>query len=432
MAACDGFSISSTVPRPTVVRVGVHGGGKASSARSDTLLTDEPAASSGVAGYRAVFALPGTAVFLGVGFLARIPSTATAVTLSLHVVLTLQLGYFEAGVVSAVYTVGRVIGSPMLGLLLDWRGLRPMLIVATSAEALFWSAATWLPYPGLIGGALVSGLFGLPISALIRQTLAATVPPRHRRPAYAIDSMSIDLSYIAGPSLGALLVLHGSSALALHVLGIGWAAAGISLWIMNRPTNAVDAAAVTGRRRLHACDWFTPRLGAVFLAAAIVAVLVYSTELTIIAGLHSSGQAEYLAVAYTAWCVASVTGGFCYGAVPRHPGLFVLVSYLALATLPLGFAAPWWSYVLLLIPAGLMCAPPVAAGSEMLVMLSPDRSRGVINGIYDSAMAVGAGVAAPITGLLIDRTSAPVAISVISTSCLVLAGIAGLLAREGR
>lgn len=153
---------------------------------------------SGLAGYRAVLGLPGVAAFLGVTFLARIPSTATGIALGLHVVLTLDLGYFEVGLVTALYTIGRTIGSPLLGLLLDRRGLRTMLVVATSVEASFWIATPWLSYPMLVGGALVSGLLGLPVSALIRQTLAVVVPQRYHRAAFSIDSISIDLSYILG------------------------------------------------------------------------------------------------------------------------------------------------------------------------------------------------------------------------------------------
>lgn len=399
---------------------------------AEKALNAPSSAPAGLAGYRAVLGLPGVAVFLGVTFLARIPSTATGIALGLHVVLTLDLGYFEVGLVTALYTIGRTIGSPLLGLLLDRRGLRTMLVVATSVEALFWTATPWLSYPMLMGGALVSGLFGLPISALIRQTLAVVVPRQYHRAAFAIDSISIDLSYILGPALGALLVLRLSSTFALQSIGLAWAAAGIALWVLNRPTRAAGTAAISSAEGRRAAQWFTPHLGAVFLAAAIVAGLVCGTQLTIIAGLQTSGQTNYLALAYTAWCVASVTGSFCYGAVPRHPGLFILVGCLGLATLPLGLAGPWWSYALLLIPAGLMCAPPVAAGSEALSTLSPERARGVINGIYDSSMAIGAGITGPVTGWLIDQTSPATAIGAVSTCAIALAGIAGLLSRRQR
>ncbi|MGW6330928.1 MFS transporter [Nocardia rhamnosiphila] len=397
---------------------------------AEKALNPPSAAPSGLAGYRAVLGAPGVALFLGVSFLARIPSTATGIALSLHVVLTLGLGYFEVGLVTALYTVGRTIGSPLLGLLLDRRGLRTMLVVATSVESLFWTATPWLSYPMLMVGALVSGLFGLPVSALIRQTLTVAVPRQYHRAAFAIDSISIDLSYIFGPALGALLVLQLASPIALQSIGLGWAAAGIALWVLDRPTRAAGTAAIPPVTDGRTVQWFTPRLGAVFLAAAIVAVLVCSTQLTIIAGLQTSGQTNYLALAYTAWCVASVTGSFCYGAVPRHPGLFILVACLGLATLPLGLAGPWWSYMLLLLPAGLMCAPPVAAGSEALGTLSPEQSRGVVNGIYDSSMAIGAGITGPVTGWLIDQTSPAVAITAVSTCAVVLAGVAGLLSRR--
>lgn len=75
-----------------------------------------------------------------------------------------------------------------------------------------------------------------------------------------------------------------------------------------------------------------------------------------------------------------------------------------------------------------MCGPAVAAGSERLSELPPERSRGVVSGLYDSAVALGAGTAAPITGLLIDNSSPAVAIAAIALIAILLAGIARLLA----
>ena len=65
-------------------------------------------------------------------------STATGVTLTLHVVLDLDRGYGAAGLVGAAVTVGAAIGGPLLGRLVDRRGLRPVLVLTAIAEAIFW------------------------------------------------------------------------------------------------------------------------------------------------------------------------------------------------------------------------------------------------------------------------------------------------------
>jgi MFS family permease len=97
--------------------------------------TDE--GTSGLAGYRAVLGLPGVASLTGIAFLARIPASAAAITLTLHVVLTLDHGYAAAGLVGASATVGMAIGAPLLGRLVDRRGLRTMLSLTLCAEAVF-------------------------------------------------------------------------------------------------------------------------------------------------------------------------------------------------------------------------------------------------------------------------------------------------------
>ena len=83
-----------------------------------------------------------SASLLLVSTLARVPLTAMAgITLTFYVVLDLDRGYGAAGLVGAAVTIGAALGAPLLGRLVDRRGLRPVLVLTTIAEALFWSAA---------------------------------------------------------------------------------------------------------------------------------------------------------------------------------------------------------------------------------------------------------------------------------------------------
>ncbi|HEX5542802.1 MAG TPA: MFS transporter, partial [Micromonospora sp.] len=77
-----------------------------------------------LAPYRRVLALPGVRSLLLVAMLARIPVTAAGVTLTLYVVLNLGRGYFAAGLVAAAMTVGAALGAPLMGRMVDRRGLR--------------------------------------------------------------------------------------------------------------------------------------------------------------------------------------------------------------------------------------------------------------------------------------------------------------------
>lgn len=61
---------------------------------------------------------------LAVGFIARFPHTAAGVVLTLHVAVTLGLGYGQAGLAAAAMTLGIACGSPWRGRAIDAKGLQ--------------------------------------------------------------------------------------------------------------------------------------------------------------------------------------------------------------------------------------------------------------------------------------------------------------------
>lgn len=211
------------------------------------------------------------------------------------------------------------------------------------------------------------------------------VPAERRRPTFAVDAMTIELSYIVGPATGALLALQASSAIAIWVLGCGCVAGAGVLWLLNPPTRAGGARPESTehariRELLHA------RLMAALLATTAAVLIVFGTELSMIAGLQRNGQGAAIAVVNTVWCIASLTGGFLYGAARRSVPLFVMVAALGVATLPVALAGQWWSYTLLLVPPGLLLAPSLTASSEAVTELAPDHARGLVIGLHGSAI----------------------------------------------
>lgn len=385
---------------------------------------------TGPRAYRTVLALPGVGAVTAVSFLARLPASAAAITLTLHVVLTLDQGYAAAGVVGAAATVGMAIGAPLLGRLVDRRGLRTMLVLTLSAQAVFWSVAPFLPYPALLVGALLGGLLGVPVYSVTRQSLAVLVPPERRRPAFALDSMSVEISYIVGPAVGALLVLQASSTAAMWAVGAGWLVAGSALMLLNPPTHLAVAAGSGPPPPVR--QWLDRRLLGALLATTAAVTVVFGTELSMIAGLELGGQAGWIPVVNAVWCVASLVGGFVYGAARRSRSLPLLVGCLGAAALPVALAVPWWSYALLLVPVGLLIAPSMAASAETVSTLAPERVRGLVTGLHGSAITLGATVATPLAGLLVDIASPAVAVLTVGSTGLVAAVLVALLTRESR
>ncbi|MEU9513957.1 MFS transporter [Micromonospora sp. NPDC048169] len=355
--------------------------------------------------YREALALPGLRSLLLVSVLARVPLTATGVTLTFYVVLDLGRGYGAAGLVGAASTVGAAVGAPLLGRLIDRRGLRPVLVLTTVAEALFWSAAPTLSYPVLLPAAFLAGLLALPIFSMVRQSIAALVPAEKRRPAYALDSMAVELSFMVGPALAVALATAVTPRLTLWAVGAGIVTSGICFWLLDPPIRAADEPAGPPRP-VHRREWLTPRLLAV-LAVSLAATLVLGgTDVAVVAVLRSGGEVGWTGAVLAAWAVASLAGGFAYGAVRRSFSPLALMAALSLTTIPVGLGGShWWLLCLALIPAGALCAPTIASTSDAVSRLAPSSVRGLATGLHGSAVTVGIALGAPLAGAVIDASA---------------------------
>ncbi|MFI5485559.1 MFS transporter [Micromonospora echinaurantiaca] len=352
--------------------------------------------------YREALALPGLRSLLLVAVLARVPLTATGITLTFYVVQDLGRGYGAAGLVGAAITVGAAIGGPLLGRLVDRRGLRPVLVLTGVAEAVFWSTAPLLSYPLLLPAAFVAGALALPIFSVIRQSIAALVPPDRRRPAYALDSMSVELSFMVGPALATAAVAAISARTTLYLVGAGIVAAGIGLWLQNPPIRAASEA-VGPRVRVPRREWLTPRLLAVLAVSTAGTLVLGGTDVAVIAVLRESGEVGWTGAVLAMWAIASLVGGFAYGAASRSVSPLALMAALSLFTIPIGLGGShWWLLGLALIPAGLLCAPTIAATSDAVSRLAPAAVRGEAMGLHGSAVTVGIAVGAPLAGAVID------------------------------
>jgi predicted MFS family arabinose efflux permease len=378
--------------------------------------------------YRQVLIRPGVRPLLLVALLARVPPTAAGITLTLHVVLELHRGYAAAGLVGAVSTIGVAVGAPLLGRFVDRRGLRPMLVVTTAAELIFWAVAPALPYPVLLVFAFFAGLLSLPIFSVIRQSLAAMVPEEHRRAAFSIDSMSVEVSYMAGPALAVLIVTSFSASIAIWVVGATITMAGIGLYLLNPPMSDADepAGPPAGKRRvLH------PRLVTVLVATAGATFVLSGTDVGIVAVLREADQLRWSGLVFVAWGAYSLTGGFVYGALPRPWSPLVIMTLLGLFTMPLGLAGHWPWLCLLLLPAGLLCAPAIASSADAVSRLVPASVRGEAMGWYGSALTIGISLGAPAVGVVVDHWGPKWAFAVAGAGGALVALVA-LLAVHGR
>ncbi|MGI5270585.1 MFS transporter [Nonomuraea sp. CA-218870] len=351
-------------------------------------------------------------VLLTVGLAARVPMTAMGMSLTLHVVETLELGYTAAGAVTAASTIGMAAGSPLAGRFVDRYGLRPVLLVTTVAQAAFWSCAWALPYPVLIVAAAVAGLLALPVFGVIRQCLAAMVPLEQRRTAFSFDSMFVEVSYMTGPALAVFGITAFGSGATMAAIAIGTTGAGVGLLLLNPPTRSaaeLEEREVKVPRRV----WVTPRLVALLGTAAAATFVLTATELAVVGTMDDSGHTGWIGLAVGIWCLYSLMGGFLYGMLSRGFSPLVLIGLMGLLTVPVALVSGgWWWLVLALLPAGLLCAPALTSTVETLTRWVPAGARGEAMGLHGTALMIGGAASAPVAGKVIDLYGAPWAFAV--------------------
>jgi MFS family permease len=376
--------------------------------------------------YREVLRAPGVLGLLFVGFIARGPVIAVSTVLTLHVVLTLHLDFARAGLLVTALTVSTAVGAPWRGRAVDRLGLRRALLPAIVLGGGVWLVAPFLPYPGLLVAAVVGGVFGLPAFAVIRQALAVAVGSEHRRTTLALDSMSVELSFMTGPAVAVVAATQWSTRGVLVVVGAAQVLAGVAMWVLNPPVrsaagapgegeaeqqgqeavaSAGDPERRAGRHRVSTA-WFTLPLLAVFVSAAGAALVLSASEVAVVAQLRHLQHLSFTGVVFVIWGVTSIVGGFVYGALHREVPPAVVLLGLSLLTLPIGLGTTSLQVAVLVGLAGLLCAPVLTSTSTALTHLVAERSRGEAMGWQGTAMTAGSGLGAPLAGFAADRAGA--------------------------
>lgn len=370
--------------------------------------------------YRRVLALPGVTVLLVVGLVARIPVTAIGLTLTLHVVSGMGLGYTEAGLAGMASTLGTAVGAPLAGRFIDRHGLRPVLLVTTMAQLVFWSTASFLPYPVLLVAGTVAGVLSLPVFTVVRQCLAAMVPEGERRPAFALDSMGVEVSFMVGPALAGVAVTMLGSRWWMIALAAGMTASGLTLIRLNPPIRSDDEQ---GEERVPRRQWLTPGLLALLATVSAATFVLSATELSIVATLTENAATGWIGLVIGLWCGYSLIGGFVYGGLNRGLSPLLLAAGLCLFTVPVGLVGGgWWWLCLALVPGGLLCAPALSASIDEVSRRVPAGARGEAMGLHGTFLTFGVASGAPFAGALIDAHG-----SAWSYAAAGLAGIAVVL-----
>lgn len=390
--------------------------------------------------YSAVLRGQGTAVPLVASVVGRLSLGMTGFGLLLLVRETTG-SYASAGLVAGTYALSFGVFGPSRARAADRKGpvrallvtavLYPLalalLVVLAAAGAPTW----WLLVPAALGGAAVP-----PHGPVMRALWGQLLEGPARATAYSLESVVVELCFVLGPLLTALLastVHPGAAVLVAGALGLVGA-----LWLASTP--AVRAVhphpeAGTGSR---AGPLRSAAVRALLLTVAGIGLGFGAIEVALPAYVESrGGQPAQAGVLIAVWSFGSIVGGLVYGGlhltIPHRRQLPVLVGALAVGSaLPLLAGGPV-AMGLALFLYGLTIAPFSACNSVLLGEAAPAGTTTEAFAWNSSMIFGGAALGSAVAGVLVERSGAVAALAVTAAAGLLAlaASVSGLLRLRG-
>lgn len=354
--------------------------------------------------YREVMAIRPVRTVILLGALSRVTQFGVNIMFTLFLVDSLGYSYSLAGVITAILTIGMAVSAPWRGAMLDKRGLRatmvPSIIVQTAIfVGVLFVSNFWV----VTVMALVSGLMMFPTFSVIRQAVIGGTPVPLRRTAISLDSTVVEICFMIGPAAGVALATGWDPRWALATFGLATVvSSSVLAWynpsIVDAHADPADQHPSGGR-----FSWVTPQVVAILAALGVAGFILSATDLGVVAALRDMGHQPLIGVVLAVWGFSSALAGLAYGALSRPIPVIVLVLGLGLTT---GLVAASWgviSFAVLLLIAGVFCAPTLVAGVDQLQQAVPAGRRGQALGWQGSFMTAGNTLAPPLVGWTIDH-----------------------------
>jgi MFS family permease len=383
-----------------------------------------------LARYKRLVSNPTLRGVLLLGLLVRLPSFASGVVLTLHVISKLGRNYGAAGLVVAASTLAVTLSNPWRGRLLDRLGLRRVLTPSILVGGACWLVAPFAAYEWLLVLTALAGLFSVPSFSIIRQSVIAAVDESDRRSALSLDSVMVEMAFMVGPAVGVWAASTWRTdwvLLSLQLLGV---LAGVLLWIVNprlRQSPSTGTGETTARTFLLTAPFLT-----LCATGAASTVVLTSTDICAVAAMRSFGAQSSIGWVLAVWGAGSLLGGLFYGSLHKSISAPWLLGALGLTTLPLALAPNVALLAGGVFIAGMLCAPTITATLDQISRVVPEAFRGEAMGWHGSSMMLGTALGAPMAGAAIDGWGWPVAIGMMSMLGVVVAGVGATVERLSR
>jgi len=291
--------------------------------------------------YRRILARPHVLALSLSSVVARLPVGMGAVALVIFV-HDRTGSYGAAGAAAGAFTIGLGLTSPLLGRLVDRRGPRPVLIAFALLTALALSLVVLLPETGggtaaIVVAALIAGCSTPPVGGTLRHLWPRLVEPDDLVNGYVIDSLLIEVFFVAGPLLTGLLAATAGPAVPL-IAAAGCGLLG-SLWFAANPVvGGLEPAPAEHRTRAGALA--SPAIRLLIVTGIPIGITFGALDVVFPAFGTAHGSAALGGAFVAAAACGSALGALVYGAQAHRfnslaQGSIALAIYQPLATLPL-------------------------------------------------------------------------------------------------
>src|SRR4051794_8014258 len=359
--------------------------------------------------YKRILAIRAVRLPLAGATVARLPFAADALTLLL-LVQGATGSFAAAGLVNAFYSLGAAAGLPIQGRIVDRVGQTRVIAIATAVHALALIGLVLLAednasMPAMCGVAVLAGFAIPPLGTSIRTLWSELVPNSElRQSAFALDAVTVEVAFIVGPLLAAL------------VIGIASPAAGVlinvALSILGSTLFALSRASRSWRGQPHSLGLMGPlRSSGVLTLMGVgvgLGVAVGAVELGMTAVAADRGMRELGGALLATQAAGSLVGGLFYGSRTwRTPGsrrLALLSLALALTTIPLVFTPSLEATFPLALLSGFTLAPTVSVLYVLLDSAAPPGTATEATGWVLTAFVSGASAGAGVGGAAVNAS----------------------------
>ena len=231
--------------------------------------------------------------------------------------------------------------------------------------------------------------------------------PQLIQAAYALDSVLIELIFIAGPLVTALVATFLAPPAAL-VLSAASVIVGTVTFTALPPSRAMRPQ--RDRPRAGALGALgSPGVRTLVLTSLPAGIGIGICEVTLPAFSDASGAAATAGVLLAIWSLGSAAGGLVYGALPNRPPLnrvhLAVAALLPLGLLPMAAAPSVAVMALLVIPAGMFIAPLLATRNELVGWVAPEGARTEAYTWPVTAFVGGIAIGSALAGAIVESAS---------------------------